>query len=119
MRKRSPQQACFKNKKKSKSIETQANLQETNVENKDQKAQGPKKDFELPTSKPSFDGSMIVDKTYEPLQAPKNAYESRITKTIILLPKLQGYPNPIEEKKRLPRDQQLVQDALTPWEGTP
>ena len=69
------------------------------------------------SSQPSSGGSVIVEKLYEPLDAARKAFESRITETIILPKKLQEYPNPIEEKKRLASYQRLVQDTQTIWEG--
>ena len=69
------------------------------------------------SSQPSSGGLVIVDKLYEPLDAARKAFGSRITETMILPKKLQEYPNPIEEKKRLASYQWLVQDIQTIWEG--
>ena len=69
------------------------------------------------SSQPSSGGSVIVEKLYEPLDAARKAFGSRITKTMILPKKLQEYPNPIEEKERLASYQRLVQDTQTKWEG--
>ena len=69
------------------------------------------------SSQPSSGGLVIIEKLYEPLDAARKAFESRIKETMILPKKLQEYPNPIEEKERLASYQRLVQDTQTKWEG--
>ena len=53
------------------------------------------------SSKPSLGGSVIVDRVNESLRGALDAYNARITPQIEIPKKLQEYPNPKEEKKRL------------------
>ena len=88
-------------------------------ENKENEPNEHMQQEEPSSSQPSSGGSVIVEKLYEPLDAARKAFESRIKETMILPKKLQEYPNPIEEKERLASYQRLVQDTQTKWEGPP
>ena len=64
-------------------------------------------------------GSIIIDKTHEPLDAALRAYEGRLTSLVELPKKLKKYPNAREEKVRLVVQQQQIRDTQTLIEGPP
>lgn len=66
-----------------------------------------------------FRGSVIEDKVNETLESFLKAFEARVTKETPLPPKLQEYPNPIQEKINLVRNQALICDTQTMFEGPP
>ena len=70
-------------------------------------------------SKTSLGGSMLMEKVNENLEALLKAFDARIMSNTILPPKLQKYPNPIQEKHRLAEHMKLIKEMQTKWEAPP
>ena len=64
-------------------------------------------------------GSVIVDKVNESLEMLLKQWDARLKSDTPFPPKLQEYPDPLREKIDLIRNQQLIRDTQTTFEGPP
>ena len=62
-------------------------------------------------------GLIIVDKVNETLEMLLKQWEARLKSDTPFPPKLQEYPDPLQEKIDLIRNQQLIRDTQTTFEG--
>ena len=62
---------------------------------------------------------MIVDKVNESLEMLLKQWDARLKSDTPFPPKLQEYPDPLREKIDLIRNQQLIRDTQTTFEGPP
>ena len=98
-------------------------IDKTKQESKKQKQK--EKQQNTPGKKPASEtksnegGSVIVDKVNETLEMLLKQWEARLKSDTPFSPKLQEYPDPLREKIDLIRNQQLIRDTQTTFEGPP